>query len=155
MSAFAAPLLDAPPLERYGLPEYVQGASPAAGADFVQALGGNYHVRLVSLFCRLVTSAVVAAREVVVEYRDAEDNRFALFGAPVTVSALDTVDYAFSVFQPRAEWSVDDSIIVPLGPVLLPPTYDFRVHVVNMDATDQLSRVRFVWERFYTSPTGG
>jgi hypothetical protein len=34
---------------------------------------------------------------------------------------------------------------------LLRPTDDFRVYVVAIDTTDQLSEIRFVWERFFTS----
>ena len=149
MSTPVAPLLDAPPLTRYGLPELVYGISPAAGADFTQAVEGQVYVRLVSVFCRLVTDATVAAREVVVEYRDAADLRFGLSGAPVTVAASTTVDYAFSVFQGQADWPADTTILVPLAPVLLLPTWDFRLHIVNVQATDQISRIRYTWERFY------
>lgn len=149
MSSLAAPALDAPQMRRYGPPELVFGASPAAGADFVYADGSGYWWRLLSVHVRLVNSADVADREVVVEYRDVQDQRFALYGAPVTFPASDTIDYVFSVFCPRAEWEVDSSVIVPLGPDLLFPGCDFRIHVANMDNTDQLSRVRFQVERFY------
>lgn len=149
MSALAIPELDAPALIRFGGPELVYGAAPAAGADFSAEVEAGYFMRLISVFCRLVTDANVADRELVVECRDGQDQRFALFGAPVTVSASDTVDYAFSAYQPRAEWPVDDSIIVPLGPVLLVPSWDFRLHVVNVQAGDQLSRIRYMRERFY------
>lgn len=149
MSVLAIPELDAPALIRFGGPEVVYGTSPAAGADFSAEVGEGYLSRLVSVFARLVTDANVASRELVVEYRDGQDQRLQLYGAPVTVSASDTVDYAYSVFQPRAEWEVDSSILVPLGPFLLEPSWDFRLHVVNVQAGDQLSRIRYVRERFY------
>lgn len=148
MPLYPAPTLDAPPLVRYGPPELVFGANPAAGADFTQAIE-RYWTRLVSVFVRLDTDANVANREVVVEYRSGDTLRFALFGAPVTVPANDVVEYAFSAFQPRAEWEVDSSVIVPLGPQLLLPGQDFRIHVVNVQVGDQLDRIRFVQERFY------
>lgn len=150
MTTLVAPVLDAPPLRRYGIPELVEAASPAVATDFTQELGGRFLVRFLAIFVRLDTDANAANREVVVEYRSAGDLRFALFGAPATVPADDVVEYAFSVYQPRAEWEVDSSVIVPLGPALLPPTFDMRIHVVNVQAGDQLDRVRFVWERFYT-----
>lgn len=150
MSELVAPVLDAPPLHRYGFPELVYGTSPAAAADFVQAIGGGFYVRLVSVFARLVTDANAGDRELVLEYRDGDDNRYALFGAPVEVTASSTNDYAFSAFQPRAEWPVDSSIIIPLGPQLLLPTHDFRLHIVGAQAGDQISRVRYVQECFYT-----
>ena len=71
-------------------------------------------------------------------------------GAPVTVAASTTIDYAFSAFQGQADWPEDASILVPLHPLLLRPTDNFRLHIVNVQAADQLSRIRFVWERFYS-----
>jgi hypothetical protein len=149
VSVLVAPVLDAPPLRRFGGPELVFGANPAAGADFVQEGDSGYFVRYLSVFCRLDTDANVANREVVVEYRSGENLRFGLYGAPVTWPANEVAEYAFSAYQPRAEWEVDSSVIVPLGPVLLPLGSDMRIHVVNVQATDQLDRVRFVRERFY------
>jgi len=150
MYALIAPVLDAPPLRRYGLPEYVQGAQPAANAHFVQEIESRYFVRLISVFCRLVTDGTAAARTVLVEYRDAADARYAFSGAPVTQAASTTTDWAFNVFQGQAEWEIDATILVPLAPILLLPTFDFRIFVDNIQAGDQLSLVRFVWERFYT-----
>lgn len=161
MHALRTPELDAPPLVRYGLPEYVRAASPAAGASFVQELGGSFYVRLVSLFVRLVTDATVANRTLRLEYRDEGDNIYCVQGNPVTYPAASTEDYSFSVFQPRGEWEVAATNLVPLHPILLPPTHDFAVTVTNVQAGDQLSRIRFVWERFYTTsqprvlPPGG
>jgi hypothetical protein len=144
------PFPDSPALVRYGLPSLERGASPAAAADFVQAVEGNYFVRLLSLHVRFVTDANVADRELCLEFRDEGDNRYDLSGAPVEQTASTTTDYIFSVFQGQAEWPVDSSVLVPLHERILPPTHDFRVHIVNAQAGDQLSRIRFVWERFYT-----
>lgn len=149
MSSLVAPALDAPAMRRYGPPELVFGASPAAGADFSAEVGEGYWSRLLSVHVRLVCSAAAANREVVVEYRDVQDQRFALYGAPVTFPASDTIDYVFSSFQRVAEWEVDGTVIVPLGSDLLYPGTDFRIHVVNVQAADQLSRIRFQRERFY------
>jgi hypothetical protein len=149
VSVLVAPVLDAPPLRRFGGPELVFGASPAVATDFVQAAEDGYFVRYLSIFVRLDTDANAANREVVVEYRSGEDLRFGLYGAPVAWPANEVAEYAFSAFQPRAEWEVDSSVIVPLGPLLLPLGSDMRIHVVNVQAGDQLDRVRFVRERFY------
>jgi len=150
MHALRTPLIDAPPLVRYGLPEYVQAASPAAGAEFTQAIESRYHTRLISLFVRLVTDANVANRTLRLEYRDAEGNVFDVCGNPVTYPANSTEDYSFSVFQPRGEWEVAATNLVPLHPILLPPTFDFHIEVNNIQVGDQLSRIRFYWERFYS-----
>lgn len=145
------PLLDSPALYRYGLPELVFGASPAAGADFVQAVEGRYFARLVSVFVRLVTSAAVANREVVVEYRDPQAQRWMLSGSAIVQAASLTVDYVFDAFRDVVTQPSDATQLIPLSPHLLSGSMDFRVHVVNIDAADQLSRVRFTWERFYST----
>jgi hypothetical protein len=143
--------LDSPPFQRYGFPSLNYGVSPAAGADFTQEVGGTYFARLVTVFCRLVTSGDVADRSVVVEYRDQDSNRYALAGASTTAPASTTIDYAFNVFQPEVVYPVDSTILVPLPPVVLNPTDDFRIHVVGVQAADQLSRIRFKWELFYSN----
>jgi hypothetical protein len=151
-----APSLDAPPLLRYGFPALIRGVSPAAGADYISEIDGRYFWRIVSVFCRLVASSDVAEREVVLEYRDQENNRYALAGAPVTVAASTTIDYAFNAFTPEAVWPVDSSIVVPLPPMILNPTDDFRLHIVNAQAADQLSRIRYRVEQFFSdSPIPG
>jgi len=145
-----APALDAPPLPRFGLPELVYGAAPAAGAHFTAAVSGSYALRLVSLHCKFVADANVAAREVVIEYRDEGARRFALSGINTTVTAGNTGYYEFDAFHPEAMATVDASALVPLSPLLLLPTWDFRLYVVNVQAGDQLSQIRYVQERFLT-----
>jgi hypothetical protein len=148
-----APVLDAPVLVRYGIPELVYGAQPAAAADFVGTVDGSFYARLVSVFCRLVADANVASREVVVEYRNAADERFALAGAATTLTAGQTGDYFFSAFLSTDIFTVDGSALAPLPPLMLVPTFDFRIHVVNAQVGDQLSMIRYVQERFYTTDT--
>lgn len=156
MSGIPPALIDAPPLHRFGFPELVEGTTPAATTDYTAELKGNYRYRLLSVFCRIVTTSDVADRNVVVEYRDGGNNRFMLSGAPVAIEASTTIDLAFDVWQSQAEWPVDGTILVPLKPLILPPTFDFRIHVENIQTGDALSRIRYVWELFSTdSPTPG
>lgn len=130
--------------------ELVEGTAPAAGADFSLTMEGRYLTRLLSLRVFFDTDANAADREVVLEYRNDQNLRYALMGAPVTVSANDTVDYLFQRGQGQAEWPVDDTIIVPLLPYVLPPGHNLRLHVVNVQAGDALTGIRLYWERFRT-----
>jgi hypothetical protein len=155
MAVRTIPTLDSPPLQRFGLPSLEYGTSPAAAADFVQKIEGNYYVRLVSVFCRLVTDSNAADRQVVLEYRDAATNRFAISGSGATQAASLTGDWFFTAFQMWAAATADSTVLAPLSPILLAPTMDFRLHVVSAQAADQLSRIRFVWERFFTSGEPG
>lgn len=145
----AAPLLDAPPLLRYGPPEYVKGAQPAAGAEFAEAIGAGYWQRLITVFVRLVTDANVAERTVALEYLDGEGQRCLIAGAPVTQSASATNDYAFQAFVGQSDWSVISTVLVTLPPLLLLPTMQWRIEVDNVQVGDQLSRIRYFRERFY------
>ena len=156
MHAAKTPPLDEWPLVRFGIPDYVQAASPAVATAFVQKIDGAHFTRLVTLFVRLVTDANVAERQVFIEYSDAEGNTFAVMGAPVTQSASSTNDYAFQGFLSQVDWPVNDTILAPLLPLILLPTFDFRIGVDGVQVGDQLSRVRYVRERFFTdSPTPG
>ncbi len=135
-------------LEPFGLPSLNYGVAPAAGADFAVSVGSAYPARLVSVFCRIVTSADAANREVVVEYRDADGLRFYVAGAPVVVTANTTQDYSFQFGLGQPDWPIDSTILVPLQPMLLVGSWSFRIHVVNMDNTDQLSLIRYVWQQY-------
>jgi hypothetical protein len=150
------PALDSPPLERYGFPQLITGTSPAAGADFTYPITGRYYTRLVSCVVNLDTDSNAASREVVLQYLTAENQVYCTAGAPVTVSADSVYDYTFSVFQPEAVWPVNTGILVPLSPVIMRPTDKFRLHLVNAQATDALTGIRFLLERFYSdSPIPG
>lgn len=145
------PVLDAPGLLRYGLPDVFFAASPAAGADFSYAVGGQHFHRIIAVHCKLVASATVASREVVVSYETQDGKRFGLAGINTTVTASQTAYYEFSAFQPEAVATVDSSALVPLPPIILAPTQVMKIHVVNIDTTDALSEIRIVREMFYTT----
>lgn len=152
MHALRAPLPDSPPLVRHGLPIYEFGTLPAAGANFTYTVDGNYFVRLLTLSVRLATDANAANRTVRLEYLDYAGNVFAVCGNPVTYPANTTAeDFFFSVWQGQGEWEVAASNLVPLAPLLLPPTFAFRVLVNNIQAGDTLTRIRFLREEFYTA----
>lgn len=156
MHGAMTPALDSPPLYRYGLPELVNGASPAAGADYTYTPGGGYFARLISCAAHLATDGTAANREVVLQYLTASDDVYCTAGAPVTVSASSAYGYTFSAFQPEAVWPVNTGILVPLSPIVLRPSDKFRLHIVNVQTGDALTAIRFLVERFYSdSPVPG
>lgn len=151
--ALRVPFVDSPPLERYGIPRYESGTNPAAGASFTRTTDGNFYERYVAIGVRLVTDANVANREVVVQYRDPDGNVYNQAGINTVVAANLTADYFFSAFTPEAVATVNSSALVPLPPLLLLPTHSMRLLVVNVQAGDQLSRIRLKFEQFYTDIT--
>jgi hypothetical protein len=133
-----------------GFREHVAGVSPAAGAEYTVTMDPRYVTRMVSIFVRLVADANVANREVVVEYLTGTGLRFELAGAGLVITASTTVDFVFMRSQSQAEWTVNGSVLVPLSPLELEGSEAFKIAVPNIQATDQLSRIRYTWERFYT-----
>lgn len=150
MRPVTIPELDAPPLERYGFPDWDAFTTPAAGASFTHTCDGRYYTRFVSIRAKLVTDANVASRQLVCEYLDPSDRIFMTHGGALTVAASTTVYFYFQTMTDTAEWEVNSSVIVPLTPVLLPPTFKLKLNLVNVQAGDQLSQVYAVRERFYS-----
>lgn len=133
--------------------ERIKGVAPAANTDYAVTMEGRYVTLLESIFCRLTTDGNAANREVVLEYRDAETLRFALFGAGVVVTASSTYDYSFVAGRQESAWPVDTSILVPTVTMPLLPGESFRLHLVNGQAGDTLTLIRYTWERFLTDET--
>lgn len=151
----AAPLVGAPPLLRHSPPELVIGASPAAGANFTKAVDDGLWWRVLSVAARLNTDANAANRTARIEYRGTDAVPFLIAGNPVTYPAS-TVDedFVYSVWQPEGAWEVGSANLAALPAVLLQPGQDFRLTIVNIQATDALTRVRYIVERFWPPSSG-
>jgi hypothetical protein len=142
-------------MRRHAPPELVLVDPPAAGANFTQAVNDGYWWRLLSITCRLNTSATVADRTVRVEFRGADAVPFLLNGNPVTYPAsTSNEDFAFNVWQTEGAWEVGGANLGCLAPILLQPGQDFRLTVVNIQAADTLTRIRYVVERFVAPSSG-
>lgn len=145
-----APELDAPPLARFAPPDLVFPATPAAGANFTQAIDDGRWWRLLALTFRLNTDANVANRTVRIEYRGPDAVPFLIAGNPVTYPASTTnEDFSFSIWQPQGSWEVGAANLGTLAPVLLQPGWDFRLTIVNIQAGDTITRIRMLVERFW------
>lgn len=156
MRGLPTPDVGAPPLLRDGFPDYVEQASPAVATDFSATVDGRFYERLLTVWVRLVTDSNAANREVVLQFVNAGSNVYRSCGAATTVSADSTYDYSFSVWQGEDTFPVDAGILVPLDPILIPPTFKWKLHLVNAQVGDQLSRVRVYRERFFSdSPIPG
>lgn len=141
---------------RDGFPSYGIETSPAAGASFSTEIVGQYFERLLTVWCRLVTSSDAANREVVLEFTDSGGATYRACGAATVVTADSTVDYSFSVWQSEDTFPVNGGILVPLDPIIMPPEFGWKLTVVNIDNTDALSRIRVYRERFFSdSPVPG
>ena len=146
-----APSAYGPNLRPHGFPYVVRPAAPGAGNEFTQVVSGEFWVVLLALFVRLNTDANAASRTLRLEYRDDADGVYDVMGNPVTYPANTTnEDYSFSIYQPRGEWEVSTTNLVPLHPLPLPPTHDFHIEVTNIQVGDTLTLIRYVVQEFYS-----
>lgn len=149
MSSVVAPELGAPPLIRHAPPELVIAANPGAGALFTKPIDDGYWWRVLAIACRLTTDANAANRTLRVEYRGPDQVPFILAGAASTYPANTTAeDFSLSVWQPQTAAEVGAANLAPLPGVILQPGQDFRINVVNIQAGDTLTRIRYIVERF-------
>lgn len=154
MRGLLAPEVDAPPLLRKAPPELVIPPTPAAGANFTQAVNDGTWWRLIAIACRLDTDANAANRTVRLEYRGTDAVPFLVCGNPVTYPAATVAeDFYFSAWQPEGAWEVGAANLVPLAPILIQPSQDFRLTVVNIQVGDTLTRIRYLVERFWPPDT--
>lgn len=147
-----APLLDSPPLRRQSPPQLVRGADPGANTNFTQQVNDGLWWRLVSIFTLLTPDGTAANREVTIEFQTEEGSVYARDGAAVTVPASDATSFHFSAFRTQDKWEINSTVLTTLTPIILPPGHKFAIVVVNKQATDTLTLIRYVVEKFY-SPT--
>ena len=123
-------------------------ADPAVATNATRTFDGYGLRRLLSLVFTLATDGNAANRYVTVEYQGKDGNAFAVAAAGVTVSASSTQRFAGSAFRGEAEWATNTDVLFPLLPVLGFPGDVLTIVVANIQAGDQLSKIRGVEERF-------
>ena len=143
-------LIGSPSLRRLGYPGAYTPDKPAAGANFTSTPSGLYFERLLSVRVKLVADANAANRTVTLEFCDPGGTVYRTCGAAATSPASETWDWEFSVWQDVAEFPVGAKILSPLDPLIIPQGWSWKLTCVNIQATDQLSRIRVVSEKFTT-----
>lgn len=134
--------------------EWVPVASPAAGANAQIVVPGQFATRLIAITFRLVTDANAANRIATVDYQDGAGNTFVSSGASAVQTASLTQDYFGDTERGVAEWNTNTPVWFPIADVILMPGRIVQVTVANKQATDQLSRIFAVFERYPTGPRG-
>jgi hypothetical protein len=139
----------------YGFPDWVDVASPAAGANQSFTVDGSNLIRVVAARAKLTTSATVANRFVTIDYIDARSVVRASSGASVAVPASQTNQQHDWAYNRAAGSSASGATtFAPLLFTFLPAGYTVRFTVANIDTTDQLSGLSLWLERWPTGPRG-
>ena len=131
-----------------GWQEPFAGVSPAGGVGFTFVCDGRGIRRLTSLVFTLTTSADVADRVVTVEYQGGDGLSYSVNGNPTAVTASLTQRFAASMQTVQGGTLTTTDLYFPLDPVFLFPGDSLRILVANQSATDALTAIRGVLERY-------
>lgn len=126
--------------------------NPAAGAEFVLTGPGQGIWRVVSLRFTLVTSAVVANREVSVFLDDGTTESFRVSAGIVQAASL-TVRYcAAAGVGTTGILAGTQQLALPTDGLILLPGWRAGVDIDNIDADDQISAIGAWVEEYPTGP---
>jgi len=141
----------------YGLPYYdvLQVASPAAGANAVQAVDGAWACRVLAATASLTTDANAANRFVSLDFIQGRTAVPIRNGAGLVITAS-TTGQVFHWQRNRAvgEWATNTPVFVPLLDYLVPPGWSIQFTVDNKQAGDQLSALTLFVVKYQTGPEG-
>ena len=131
-------------LLRQRLVSVVPVASPAAGADWQQAVPAGKAWEVLTLTEQLVTSAAVANREIVVQAKDPNGNLLAQADSPAFQTAGLTTIYSFERGRPYGG-SVQTFVgVLPAVDFPLPEGSTIGVATTGLQAADQHSKIVLV-----------
>lgn len=128
--------------------------SPAAGAGFTITVNSRYWERASSLAFRLVSDGNAANRQVRLTVNDGDGVPLASIPTAAVQAASLTRDYYFLPNVNAASGPVDGVFLSPLPIFFLQPTWTLVVSIASVQATDQVSLIRWNRDRFITGPGG-
>lgn len=137
---------------RVGYQQLLKPTSPSAGADFRWTVTGEAVLWPYSVMCRLTCSAVVGERSLTLEYRDADDVRYLVAGANVTLAASQVQSFCWQPEAGSGFWPVQDTAIAPLPQQMIYPLSSLVLHIGNVQAGDQIDQVRLSVALYPTGP---
>lgn len=126
----------------------VRGTSPAAGASFAYGLDSSYVWRLVSACFTLVTSATVADRFVTLEYQDSDGVTWEATVLGAAVQASTTQIVRASTAYHVSDFGGGSPAGMPVPRAFMQGGGKVAIAVAAIDATDQLSAIRFLFDCF-------
>lgn len=135
--------------------DWIDVASPAAGANASFTVDGAWSIRVLAARARLTTSVTVANRFVSLDYVDARTVVRGSSGASVAVPASQTnQQHEWDYNRAAASSGTGAPTASPLLFTWLPPGFTIRFTVLNIDTTDQLSGLSLWVEKWPTGARG-
>lgn len=132
--------------------DYIDVAQPAAGAQATFPVPGQYGVRVLAARATVATDGNAANRLVSLDYVT-PNGVVRVRNTPAVVWTANTSAQAFiwNSGWNVSEWATNTPVMVPVLPLLLPPTWLIRFAIDSIQVGDQLSSLSLVVEKV---PTG-
>jgi hypothetical protein len=141
----------------YGLayPDWLDVATPAAGATQSVTVDGAWSVRIVAARATLTTDANVANRLVTLDFVNARGVTYAANGASVVVTAGTSAQvFEWDRNRSVSEWNTNTPVWAPLLDEIIPPGFSVKFNVANIQVGDTLTSLRLWVEKFPTGARG-
>lgn len=119
----------------------VSVTTPAAGAEFTVTNTSRTYWELLGVHLRLATSAAAGNRNVIVQARDADTNRYASVSSGQNQGAGVTVDYSFLAGLGMVSSALITSVGLPVPPIVVVPGSTVSSRTASLDVGDQYSLI--------------
>jgi hypothetical protein len=119
----------------------ISGPPGTGSVDSVYTVSGGNALWPLSVFAHLATSVTVAERQLVLEYRTGDGQRYVVAGDPVTVSAGESQDFVWLAEAGGPTHPLAGAIVANLSQQHIYPGSQLAVRVFNGQAGDVLSGV--------------
>lgn len=132
--------------------QVIQVQKPAAGAEFTHVFAGEFVRRIIAVSARLVTSAVVANRQMRLDVNAPEGR---VLSVPMVANATATLTteltWAEGITPPNT--ALYDGVLVAGFPdLIIPPGWSLSTVTAAIDVGDQYSNVFIVCESWEAIP---
>lgn len=138
-----------------GYQDIVPVTTPAAGANASFTVEGRNWVRVLAARANLTTDANVANRFVSLDYITARGTTYARNAAGLVVTASTTNQkFEWNAQRTDAQWAANTPVLLPVFPIFLAPGTVVQFTVDSIQATDALTLLTLLIERFDTGSLG-
>lgn len=138
-----------------GYQDIVSVTTPAAGANAIFTVEGRNWIRILGARANITTDANVANRFVSLDYITPRGLTYMRNAAGLVLTASTTNQkFEWSAQRTDAQWAANTPVLAPLFPAFLAPATVVQVTVDSIQATDAVTLVTLLVERFDSGSLG-
>jgi hypothetical protein len=133
-----------------GWQDFIDPASPAAGANFSFQTGGQDFLRIIACTATLTTDANVANRLFALDLLTGRGTNPIRNAATVLVTANTAATvYQWDLCHSVSEWNTGTPVYSPMVDIMLGPGWTVQLTVDNKQVGDTITAIHFVVERYW------